>query len=296
MTAVPKKRLGRGLAALIGDDVPVEVPQETADAPVTGLKELPIEAIKSNKLNPRKSFDEEELNDLARSIGEKGILQPVVVRPGEDENEYQIVAGERRWRAAQIAGLHEVPVIVRELTDQEVVEIAIIENVQRADLNPVEEAMGYQQLIDHHDYTQRQLADSIGKSRSHIANTLRLMSLPQTVLEDVRDGKLTAGHARALIATDDPRGLAQKIVALGLSVRQAEALARNQEAGNGGKSDQAGSGSADSNVKAIEKAIQEAVGLRVKLQPGKGEKGKLTLNYNTLEQFEGLCEKLGVEL
>jgi ParB family chromosome partitioning protein len=168
-----------------------------------------------------------DLEDLARSISEKGILQPVVVRPSASGDTYQVVAGERRWRAAQRAGLHQIPVLIRELSDEEVLEIAIIENVQRADLNPVEEAMGYQQLIDSYGYTQQQLAESIGKSRSHIANTLRLTTLPKSVLDQLQDGKLTAGHARALIATDDPQSLAQKIIALGLSVRQAEALARN---------------------------------------------------------------------
>ena len=295
MTALPKKRLGRGLAALIGDDLPAEheVPLEQPSRR-DGLRELPIEKITSNQLNPRKNFNQPELEDLARSIAEKGILQPVVVRPIEGGETYQIVAGERRWRAAQMAGLHEVPVLIRELTDQEVLEIAIIENVQRADLNPVEEAMGYQQLIDHFDYTQQQLAESIGKSRSHIANTLRLMTLPKSVLDQLQEGKLTAGHARALIATDDPQSLAQKIIALGLSVRQAEALARNQdnhpgEAGHKPKDD------TDSNVKAFEKAITEAIGLRVAIQPGSGERGKLVINYKTLDQLDAICRKLGVE-
>ena len=293
MTALPKKRLGRGLAALIGDDIADELPTAAEGPATNGLREVPIELVRSNNLNPRKSFNEQELEDLARSISEKGILQPVVVRPVGEGATYQIVAGERRWRAAQRAGLHTIPVLVRELSDKEVLEIAIIENVQRADLNPVEEAMGYQQLIDSFDYTQQQLAESIGKSRSHIANTLRLMTLPKTVLDQLQQGSLTAGHARALIATDDPAGLAQKIVALGLSVRQAEALARNKaEASDNPPAEPKG----QSDLRAIEKAISETLGLRVSLQPGAGEKGKLVINFKTLEQFEELCAKLGAKL
>jgi ParB family chromosome partitioning protein len=293
MTALPKKRLGRGLAALIGDDIADEVLATAEGTAASGLREVPIEMVRSNNLNPRKSFNEQELEDLARSIAEKGILQPVVVRPVGNDATYQIVAGERRWRAAQRAGLHTIPVLVRELSDKEVLEIAIIENVQRADLNPVEEAMGYQQLIDSFDYTQQQLAESIGKSRSHIANTLRLMSLPKAVLDQLQEGSLTAGHARALIATDDPAALAQKIVALGLSVRQAEALARNQAE----KSDnQATEPKGQSDLRAIEKTLSETLGLRVSLQPGAGEKGKLIINFKTLDQFEELCTKLGAKL
>ena len=293
MTALPKKRLGRGLAALIGDDLTDETPAVQDPEVRSALREVPIETVRSNNLNPRKHFNEEELEDLARSISEKGILQPVVVRPAADAETYQIVAGERRWRAAQRAGLHTIPVLVRELSDKEVLEIAIIENVQRSDLNPVEEAMGYQQLIDSFEYTQQQLAESIGKSRSHIANTLRLMTLPRPVLDKLQKGELTAGHARALIATDDPVGLSQKIIALGLSVRQAEALARN-------KSQQADatptSADNDSDLKSIEKALSEALGLRVSVQSGNGEKGKLIINYKTLDQFEELCSKLGANL
>jgi ParB family chromosome partitioning protein len=293
MTALPKKRLGRGLAALIGDDIADELPTAAEGPATNGLREVPIELVRSNNLNPRKSFNEQELEDLARSISEKGILQPVVVRPVGNDSTYQIVAGERRWRAAQRAGLHTIPVLVRELSDKEVLEIAIIENVQRADLNPVEEAMGYQQLIDSFDYTQQQLAESIGKSRSHIANTLRLMTLPKTVLDQLQQGSLTAGHARALIATDDPAGLAQKIVALGLSVRQAEALARNKaEASDNPPAEPKG----QSDLRAIERALSETLGLRVSLQPGAGEKGKLVINFKTLEQFEELCAKLGAKL
>lgn len=291
MTALPKKRLGRGLAALIGDGAPVEPMAEQEQAQGRGLREIPIELVQSNTLNPRKVFNEEELDDLVRSVSEKGILQPVVVRPVDDGNNFQIVAGERRWRAAQKAGLHQIPALVRELSDKEVLEIALIENVQRADLNPVEEAQGYQQLIDQFDYTQQQLAESIGKSRSHIANTLRLMALPASVLEALQTGKLTAGHARALIATENPQTLAQKIIALGLSVRQAEALARDP----GGVASKPGKTARDSNIAAVEKLLAEALGLKVSIAMKNQEKGKLTLYYNNLDQLDSVCSKLGIK-
>ncbi len=291
MTALPKKRLGRGLAALIGDGAPVEPTAERVSAPTKGLREIPIELVQSNTLNPRKIFNEEDLDDLVKSVAEKGILQPVVVRPVDDGKNFQIVAGERRWRAAQKAGLHHIPALVRELKDKEVLEIALIENVQRADLNPVEEAQGYQQLIDQFDYTQQQLAESIGKSRSHIANTLRLMALPASVLEALQTGKLTAGHARALIATENPQSLAQKIIALGLSVRQAEALARDPGAGVACKPAKK---KTDSNITAVEKLLAEALGLKVSIAIKSREKGKLTIHYNDLDQLDAVCSKLGI--
>ena len=293
MTALPKKRLGRGLAALIGDGAPAETTTEQVQGRTNGLRELPIELVQSNTLNPRKIFNEEDLDDLVRSVAEKGILQPVVVRPVDDGQSYQIVAGERRWRAAQKAGLHLIPALVRELSDKEVLEIALIENVQRADLNPVEEAHGYQQLIDQFDYTQLQLAELIGKSRSHIANTLRLMALPASVLEALQTGKLTAGHARALIATEDPQSLAQKIIALGLSVRQAEALARDTGTSAGAVSKPARK-TTDTNIAAVEKLLAEALGLKVSIATKTAEKGKLTIHYNDLEQLDTVCSKLGI--
>ncbi len=292
MTALPKKRLGRGLAALIGDAAPEETVVEQAPGRANGLRELPIELVQSNTLNPRKVFNQEDLDDLVSSVAEKGILQPVVVRPVGDGENYQIVAGERRWRAAQKAGLHQIPALVRELSDKEVLEIALIENVQRADLNPVEEAHGYQQLIDQFEYTQQQLAESIGKSRSHIANTLRLTALPASVLEALQSGKLTAGHARALIATEDPQALAQKIIALGLSVRQAEALARDTGTGAAGKPAKK---TTDSNIAAVEKLLAEALGLRVSIAAKTAEKGKLTIHYNDLDQLDTVCSKLGIK-
>ena len=214
---LPKSRLGRGLASLIGDDA-----GRPAAASAGGRAAAGAEANSRGQFNPRKDFGEEELTELADSIRSKGLVQPIIVRPAGGG--YEIVAGERRWRAAQRAGLHTVPVIVRELTDKEVLELAIIENVQRADLNAIEEADGYRELIERFDYSQEQVSDIIGKSRSHVANTLRLLKLPDGVQAMVRDGRLTAGHARALVGRDDAEALAERIVEDGLNVREAEAM------------------------------------------------------------------------
>ncbi|RYE58342.1 MAG: ParB/RepB/Spo0J family partition protein, partial [Rhizobiaceae bacterium] len=221
-------RLGRGLAALIGDMAPIEGAR-LADSG-SGGKRLPVEFIVASRANPRREFDAEQLEELTSSIREKGVMQPLLVRPTDDPNMFEIIAGERRWRAAQRAGLHDVPVIVREVDDREALELAIIENVQRVDLNPLEEAQGYGQLLDQFDYTQQDLAQVIGKSRSHVANTLRLLKLPQDVRDMLSRGELTAGHARTLITVDDPAALARQIVGGGLSVREAEALSQQRGA------------------------------------------------------------------
>ncbi|MGA0189156.1 MAG: ParB/RepB/Spo0J family partition protein, partial [Candidatus Nanopelagicaceae bacterium] len=229
-----KKRLGRGLAALIGDEAPEEVSTNfTANSrtDAMGLKSVPIAFIQNSPNNPRKIFDENELTDLSNSIREKGLLQPIVIRPiGPDQ--YELVAGERRWRAAQKANLHEIPALIRELTDGEALEIALIENIQRSDLNPIEEALAYSQLMNAFSYTQQQLADSLGKSRSHIANTIRLLNLPLEVKQKIESGDITAGHARALITAESPDELAKKIIALGLSVRDVENLTRQKQSSN----------------------------------------------------------------
>ncbi|MGI9415792.1 MAG: ParB/RepB/Spo0J family partition protein, partial [Hyphomicrobiales bacterium] len=252
-----KKRLGRGLAALIGDDTTEEGLVED----VRTLRHMPIEFLTKNPRNPRRRFGEEDLADLAASVREKGLLQPIVVRPVEDQsNKYEIVAGERRWRAAQKAGIHEVPVIIRTFSDGEALEIALVENIQRADLNPIEEAQGYQQLIDHFGYTQQQLADSIGKSRSHIANTLRLLTLPEKIQTYLTDGSLTAGHARALVATDAPESIAEKIVKLGLSVRDAEDLARKPTDGKPRAKSKSNGGMKDADTAALEKTLTDVLG------------------------------------
>src|SRR3569832_697288 len=216
---------GRGLAALIGDIAPIDPPR-LAENPNAGQKRLPVEFLIANRANPRRDFDSDQLDELTNSIREKGVMQPLLVRPTTDPNQFEIIAGERRWRAAQRAGLHDVPVVIREVDDKEALELAIIENVQRVDLNPLEEAQGYEQLIEQFSYTQQDLAQVIGKSRSHVANTLRLLKLPLEVREMVTNGALTAGHARTLITAEDPLAVAREIVAGGLSVREAEALSQ----------------------------------------------------------------------
>ena len=223
MNQVQKRRLGRGLAALIGDDTTEEAIVQDARS----LRHVPVELLHPNPHNPRKHFAEEDLESLAKSLKDKGLLQPLVVRPRADGS-FEIVAGERRWRASQRAGIHELPVLIRELDDRETLEIALIENIQRSDLNALEEARAYRQLMDQYSYTQQQLADSIGKSRSHIANTMRLLSLPEAIQHQIENGKLTAGHARSLVASEYPAEMADQIIKLGLTVREAEDLARKK--------------------------------------------------------------------
>jgi ParB family chromosome partitioning protein len=278
-------RLGRGLAALIGDMSSLEGTRVTD---TSGVKRLPVEFLIANRANPRRTFNEDQLEELTNSIREKGIMQPLLVRPSDDPNIFEIIAGERRWRAAQRAGLHDVPVIVREVGDKEALELAIIENVQRADLNPLEEALGYGQLIEQFDYTQQDLAQVIGKSRSHVANTLRLLKLPQNVQEMVSIGTLTAGHARTLITAADPEALAQRIVADGLSVRDAEALSQQREPVR--KPSQTSS-ERDADTVALERRLSDALGLSVSLAHGE-RGGKVEIRYRTLEQLDGICARL----
>lgn len=279
-------RLGRGLAALIGDMASVEGARVTESG---GVKRLPVEFIIANRANPRRTFDSEQLEELTNSIREKGVMQPLLVRPSEDPNIFELIAGERRWRAAQKAGLHDVPVIVREVGDKEALELAIIENVQRADLNPLEEAMGYGQLIEQFDYTQQDLAQVIGKSRSHVANTLRLLRLPEDVRGMVASGTLTAGHARTLITAEDPANLARQIVAGGLSVREAEALSQQRDVA--GKKKPSEPAARDADTVALERRLSDALGLSVSLAHSE-RGGKLEIRYRTLEQLDGLCVKL----
>ncbi|HEV7291821.1 MAG TPA: ParB/RepB/Spo0J family partition protein [Devosia sp.] len=280
-------RLGRGLAALIGDMATLEGARVTESG---GIKRLPVEFIIANRSNPRRTFNEDQLEELTNSIREKGVMQPLLVRPSEDPNIFELIAGERRWRAAQKAGLHDVPVIVREVGDKEALELAIIENVQRADLNPLEEAMGYGQLMEQFDYTQQDLAQVIGKSRSHVANTLRLLRLPEDVREMVASGTLTAGHARTLITVEDPATLARQIVSSGLSVREAEALSQQREAAKGKNNPQARA-ERDSDTVALERRLSDALGLSVSLAHSE-RGGKLEIRYKTLEQLDGICVKL----
>jgi ParB family chromosome partitioning protein len=282
-----KRRLGRGLAALIGEEV-----REEATPPDSKLfRQIPIEFLHANPHNPRKVFRDDELEDLSRSIRERGLLQPIVARTRMDGQTFEIVAGERRWRAAQRAGIHEVPVIVRELSDGEALEVALIENIQRADLNALEEARAYAQLMEQFAYTQQQLADSLGKSRSHIANTLRLLSLPDEVKQYIEEGLLTAGHARSLIAAENPAQLANEIITLSLSVRDAEKLSRakaDESTGTQRKRE----AKADPNTRAVEQSILEAIGLKVEIDD-KGKKGgRVVIHYKTLEQLDDLCQRL----
>lgn len=279
-------RLGRGLAALIGDMASLEGARVAESA--SGSKKLPVEFIIANRANPRRTFDPEQLEELANSIREKGVMQPLLVRPTNDPNIFEIIAGERRWRASQKAGLHEVPVIVRDVGDKEALELAIIENVQRADLNPLEEAMGYGQLIEQFDYTQQDLAQVIGKSRSHVANTLRLLRLPEDVREMVSSGTLTAGHARTLITAEDPAALARQIVGGGLSVREAEALSQQREGAQRRKPQAV---ERDSDTVALERRLSDALGLSVSVAHG-DRGGKLEIRYKTLEQLDNICLKL----
>lgn len=292
-----KKRLGRGLAALIGDiDLPAG-PQETVPVavPVTSEKYVPIELIGRNPNNPRRNFSDDELDDLAQSIREHGIVQPVVVRPSvlNPEN-FELIAGERRWRAAQRAGLIQLPVIIRDVDDRTALELAIIENVQRTDLNPLEEAMGYQHLIDEHEYTQADLAQVIGKSRSHVANTLRLLKLPPEVQQFLNDGALSAGHARCLITAEDPTTLAEMIVSEGLSVRQAEMLAADPPAkatSSISKPNAAVAEEKDADTRALEKRLADMLGLKINIKFGR-KGGDIRIFYKTLDQLDDICRRL----
>ena len=285
--------LGRGLSALLGEQVAESAAVDGASAPA-GVQMAPIESLRPNPDQPRKIFDRDDLEELAASIRDKGVLQPILVRshPKED-GVWQIIAGERRWRAAQLARLTEAPIIVKEMDDVAVFEVAIIENVQRADLNPLEEADAYRTLMERFGRTQDAVAGVVGKSRSHVANILRLLQLPEGVLQHVRTGKLSAGHARALITAPDPVTLADQIVSEGLNVRQAEALARRAAEGPRGRKPgsaaSGGEGSAD--VAALEQDLADALGLRVQLAD-RGGKGELTIAYGNLEQLDDLCRRL----
>lgn len=287
-------RLGRGLAALIGEDTAFALGDKEAPAP-RGVREVPIEFLRPNPFQPRHTFRPEDLEDLANSVREKGILQPIVVRPVAGEaNAFEIVAGERRWRAAQAAQLHQVPIIVKELTDAESLEIAIIENVQRADLNAVEEAAGYERLMQQFDYTQEKLSKLIGKSRSHVANTLRLLSLPEGVRGLIEEGKLSAGQARPLIGHERAEEFAREIVAKGLSAREAEALTRKSEAPAqaGTKPKALPRAEKDADTLALEKNISDQLGLKVEISYSGEKGGEVKIAYKSLEQLDEICRRL----
>lgn len=294
MTERDKRRgLGRGLSALMADVT------ETQSVAEQGAAEqfIPIEKISPNPEQPRKRFDPEDLQDLANSIREKGVIQPLIVRRRENGT-FEIVAGERRWRASQMAQLHELPVIIREFTDVEVLEVAIIENIQRADLNSIEEAAGYRQLMDRFGHTQEKMAEALGKSRSHIANLLRLLNLPDDVLEMVRVGDLSAGHARTLVPATDPSKLAKQIVAGGLSVRATEALMKREQSGDAPKTAKKASSrdaDKDADTRALEGDLSANLGIKVTLnhKPGQ-ESGQMVLHYKTMDELDEICRLLSV--
>ncbi|MGY6548184.1 MAG: ParB/RepB/Spo0J family partition protein [Roseinatronobacter sp.] len=283
-----RRGLGRGLSALMAE---VATPsEETAVvAPKAREVRMPVEKLVPNPDQPRRYFDDTALAELAASIREKGVIQPLIVRAKGDL--FEIVAGERRWRAAQRAQVHDVPVIVREFTDTEVLEIAIIENIQRADLNPVEEAMGYRALIERFGHTQEKLAEAMGKSRSHIANLMRLLTLPEDVLGMLREGKLTAGHARALITAADPSMLARKVVLEGLSVRQTESLTKTPSVPK--NKDKTKSYEKDTDTRALENDLSAALGMKVDVTYDGGGKGTISVAYRSMEELDRLCKALG---
>jgi ParB family chromosome partitioning protein len=289
MAEETRSRLGRGLASLIGD-----VGAESTVERPRGQRKVPTGALRPNARNPRRVFSNTELDELTASLRERGIIQPIVARPVRGVPEaYEIIAGERRWRAAQRAGLHEVPVVIIEASDEEALQLAIIENVQRADLNPLEEAEGYRALIRDFSHNQDDVARIVGKSRSHVANTLRLQTLPDRVREHIQSGRLSAGHARALVGHHDAERLAEEIVARGLNVRQVEALARDVS----GKTARAsGHGAAKPKPKstdtvALEKRLSDALGLVVSIDH-RGEGGVVSIRYRSLDQLDDLEQRL----
>ncbi|MEL0232761.1 MAG: ParB/RepB/Spo0J family partition protein [Hyphomicrobiales bacterium] len=280
-------RLGRGLASLIGD-VPKEVISNNTQEEIN-VSLIPIENIQANKQNPRSIFSEEELIDLSNSIKEKGIVQPIIVRKRDNDSSYEVIAGERRWRAAQIAQLDKIPAIIKSLSDDDALEIAIIENVQRSNLNPIDEASGYKRLIDIYNYTQEDLANVIGKSRSYIANILRLTNLPLKVQEYLSSGQLTIGHARALIGSDDAEKIASLVIEKELSVRQTEDLLKKKNVTTGG--------SQKTNIKSqdvvsLEKSLTDSIGLKVEIQTKDNKSGKLIISYNDNLQLDKIKSKL----
>lgn len=282
-----RSNLGRGLAALLGD----ETEDYTTLDRVRTSKQVPVEFLRPGRLQPRRHFDEESLSALADSIRENGLLQPILVRRDpEQPDTFEIVAGERRWRAAQIAQLHEVPIVIRELSDAETLQLAIIENVQREDLSALEEAEGYRQLMEEFSYTQDALANVIGKSRSHIANTLRLLKLPEPLRDLLSDGKLSAGHARALLNAEAPESLAKKVVAKGLSVRETERLA-NETKDPAPKKASRAPVEKDPNTVALERDLSALLGLKVSVT-FRGSGGELTIHYNTLDQLDDVLHRL----
>jgi len=293
MDKKPERRsLGRGLSALMAD-VTVDADPQISDRPRRPDLLVPVEKLVPNPSQPRRDFQPEALQELAASLRAKGVIQPLIVRALPD-GRYEIVAGERRWRAAQLAQLHELPVLVREFTDSEVIEVAIIENIQRADLNAIEEALAFRQLMDRFGHTQEKLADALSKSRSHIANLLRLLALPEEVQAHVREGKLSAGHARALITAPNAAELARQVITRGLSVRETEALARDPaRKGTGKTSGPRGKSEKDADTRALENDLSANLHMRVTIDHnGIDEGGTLSIRYRSLDDLDLLCRVL----
>lgn len=286
MTDEGKRRgLGRGLASLLGEEAEDYASRDR----VRQGKTVPVDLIRPGRHQPRRRFDEDAIEALAQSIREKGILQPILVRRAEGDDSYEIIAGERRWRAAQVAGLHEVPVIIRSLTDDDALEIALVENVQRQDLTPLEEAEGYQRLIDEFTHTQEDLGKAVGKSRSHIANTLRLLGLPPKVKEMLEAGQLSAGHGRAILNVGNMEVLANEVIRKGLNVRQTEALVRRQQKGKQSKPTAI---IKDVDTLALERDLSALLGLRVTVCSRDEKGGELIVHYKTLEQLDDVLRRL----
>lgn len=281
--------LGRGLSALLGEQAAPNTATDKSKNPIR----LPIDLLQRNPEQPRRHFAEKAMQQLVNSIRQQGVLQPILVRPIVGTSQYQIVAGERRWRAAGQAGLHEIPVYVRELSDREVMEVALVENMQRADLNPVEEAQGYRALIQQFHHTQEEVAKAVARSRSHVANMVRLLDLPEALQGLLVDGKITAGHARALLSCDHPEELAQKVVALGLNVRQTEKIAQSGiKAPETKNQKQQRAVQKDPDIRALEAQLGQNLGLQVDIQQKGAQKGILQIEYQTLEQLDDLCRRI----
>lgn len=287
-----RRGLGRGLSALMAD-VRLDQGSVASDGAATPDRLIATERLIANPNQPRRTFEPAALKDLADSLRQKGVIQPLIVRPTASPEQFEIVAGERRWRAAQMAQIHQVPVIIRDFDDAEVLEIAIIENVQRAELNAIEEAQAYRQLMDRFGHTQEKIAEALSKSRSHIANVLRLLALPDDVQTMVEAGKLSPGHARALITTPNPTELALQVVGRGLTVRQTEALVRKSSVPAAARARLSGMREKDADTRALEGDLGAALkmGVSINHEPG-GERGKLTITYNTLDDLDMLCRVL----
>jgi len=304
MATITQRGLGKGLSALISENhtPAASAPAKSSAAAASGVYTLPLAKLHAGKYQPRSHFNDTSLSELAESIRKNGIMQPVIVRASPKQpDKYEIVAGERRWRAAQIAGLDQVPVIIRDIPDKQALELALVENIQRQDLSPVEEANGYQRLIEEFEYTQEELAGTIGKSRSHIANLLRLLSLPAEIREMLEKNELTMGHARALIGVPGAVELARDIVKRGLNVRQVEQFSRDVQgiskktvtrAGSGAQHRQQNNGNKDPDIIALEETLSENLGLKVSIND-RGQSGEIMIAYDSLAQLDGILRRLG---